>query len=200
VSLFCRPEVACPSHAAVISGYHSTPPHLPGDDQKTPHRRPRQSLARCPCCQPTPRPHATELYLRRSRTRITSGTKERAMSPSQSSANSNASAVKCGNAWMLAVAAPKAAKRWLPEWGIDTAPVGAMYAARTFRAAWYSKPVGMLCSPSGRNPPPAVGGGSKRGTNHGHGQRGIWAKRCLLRQFGAVPTGGQNQCRRLHRR
>jgi uncharacterized protein (TIGR02284 family) len=58
---------------------------------------------------------------------------------------------------MLAVAAPKAAKRWLPEWGIDTAPVDAMYAAGTFRAAWYSKPVGILCSPSGRNPPPAVG-------------------------------------------
>jgi hypothetical protein len=70
--------------------------------------------------------------------------------------------VKCGNAWMLAVAAPKAAKRWLPEWGIDTAPVDAMYAAGTFRAAWYSKPVRILCSPSGRNPPPAVGGWLKK--------------------------------------
>ena len=27
--------------------------------------------------------------------------------------------MKCGNAWMHAVAAPKAAKRWLPEWISD---------------------------------------------------------------------------------
>src|SRR5580704_1508811 len=39
------------------------------------------------------RPHAIGLYLRRSRTRITPRTMERAMSPSQSSANSNVSAV-----------------------------------------------------------------------------------------------------------
>src|SRR5580704_16120867 len=28
------------------------------------------------------------------------------------------------------------------------------------------------------------------------GQRRIWTKRCLLRQFGAIPAGGQKQCHR----
>jgi len=28
------------------------------------------------------------------------------------------------------------------------------------------------------------------------GQRGIWSKRCLLRQFGVIPAGGQKQCHR----
>jgi hypothetical protein len=53
---------------------------------------------------------------------------------------------------MLAVAAPKAAKRWLRERRIDTAPVDAMPPG-TFWAAWASMHVGMLCSPAGKKSP-----------------------------------------------